>query len=86
MQKTNIKFIAGWKGYIKGDVASFPTAQAEALIKSGYAEILGAEKDPEAAALKRIAQAPQTKHIPGPKATKSSPKPKGPSKPRGAKK
>lgn len=85
MFKTRIKFIRHHAPYNKGEIAGFPPAHANALVRKGAAIYCGEEKNKEATNLKNIMQAPETRHIPGPENTAHIPGPdqtKGPAEKR----
>ena len=74
-----IKFIAHFKVYQIGEIASFPAEEAENLIQAGFAVSM-VQNSGDASRLKaimnpnetkNIPEAPETKHIPGPEAIKS---------------
>lgn len=81
MNRITIKFIHDHSPYIKGDVATFFEKEANRLIDRGLAMIYGSEtrRAKDAAALKNVPGAPETRHIPGPDNTRI-PGGKGPSK------
>ena len=76
MRSVQIKFIEPKTPYMKGEVAVFPESQAEILVSKGYAIYADTGRDRDAAALKHLASAPQTRHIPGPQQTKAQDGPK----------
>lgn len=73
MQNTPIKFIVHMDPYMKGEVAGFPEGRAQELIARGYAVAVVSHRAEEAARLKHLATAPETRHIPGPEQTKAAP-------------
>lgn len=71
MRRIVIKFVRHYSCYMEGETAQFPKRVADILIHRCYAVAVVPQIADDAARLKNLASAPETKHIPGPQNTKS---------------